>query len=190
MDMIKIRGAALDDAAQIRAIYAPYVEKTAITFETEVPSTEEFRSRISATLLRYPYIVAEQGKRIIGYAYAGPFKQRVSYDWSCETTVYVDRSCHGQGIGRALYEELEERLKALGIRNMYACIACPRVEDEYLDLGSPRFHEKLGFTRCGEFHNCANKFGRWYNMIWMEKPIADYPPDPPPVQFGSRQLKE
>ena len=99
----------------------------------------------------------------------------------------MDRSSHGQGIGRALYEELEERLKALGIRNMYACIACPKVEDEYLDLGSPRFHEKLGFTRCGEFHNCANKFGRWYNMIWMEKPIADYPPDPPPVQFGSRQ---
>ena len=132
--MIKIRGAALDDAAQIRAIYAPYVEKTAITF--------------------------------------------------CETTVYVDRTFHGKGIGRALYEELEERLKAQGIRNMYACIACPKVEDEYLDLGSPRFHEKLGFTRCGEFHNCANKFGRWYNMIWMEKPIADYPPDPPPVRFG------
>ena len=183
MDRIRIRGAAVGDAAKIRAIYAPYVELTAITFETEVPSEEEFRRRIASTLQRYPYLAAEQDGRIVGYAYAGPFKQRVCYDWSCETTVYVDSAAHGLGIGRALYEELEKRLKAQGIRTMYACIAYPEAEDEYLDYGSPRFHEKLGFTRCGEFHHCANKFGRWYNMIWMEKPISDYPHDPAPVRW-------
>ena len=178
---LTIRNVTVDDAERLLEIYAPYVERTAITYETRVPSPEEFRDRIRATLRRYPYIAAERGGRIVGYAYAGPFKQRASYNWSCETTVYVDASEHGSGIGRSLYRALEARLREQGIRNMYACIAYPENEDEYLDLGSVRFHTKLGFTKCGEFHNCANKFGRWYNMTWMEKMIADHPADPPAV---------
>ena len=181
MDRLMIRDVTPDDARQLLEIYAPYVEETAITFETAVPSEDEFRERIRNTLLRYPYLSAELGGRIAGYAYAGPFKQRASYNWSCETTVYVDRAMHGRGTGRALYMELERRLGIQGIRNMYACIAYPKAEDEYLDYGSVRFHGKMGFVKCGEFHDCANKFGRWYHMIWMEKMIADHPADPPGV---------
>ena len=163
---LSIRNVTEDDAERLLEIYAPYVERTAITYETRIPSPEEFRDRIRATLRRYPYIAAQRGGKILGYAYAGPFKHA---------------SAHGSGIGRSLYRALEARLREQGIRNMYACIAYPENEDEYLDLGSVRFHTKLGFTKCGEFHNCANKFGRWYNMTWMEKMIADHPADPPAV---------
>lgn len=87
--------------------------------------------------------------------------------------IYIDRTFHGQGIGRMLYEALEERLKAQGITNMYACIAYTEQEDEYLTNASVRFHERMGFQLCGTFHRCAVKFGRSYDMVWMEKFLFD-----------------
>ena len=86
------------------------------------------------------------------------------------------------GMGRALYEALADRLQAMGILNLYACIGYPQVEDEYLTRNSARFHEHLGFALVGTFHNCGYKFGRWYDMVWMEKIIGEHRPDQPPVQ--------
>ena len=171
---LHLRPASLSDAPALRAIYAPYVEKTAITFECTVPDVEEFAARMRATLRRYPYLVAVRGGEIVGYAYAGPFVGRAAYSRSCELSVYLARDARGEGRGRALYEELERRLAAEGILNLYACIANPIVEDEYLTHDSERFHARLGFKKVGHFHRCGYKFGRWYDMIWMEKIIGEH----------------
>ena len=170
-EQIRILGAVPEDAGDLLSIYAPYVTDTAVSFETEVPSEEEFRGRIEHTLQRYPYLKAvSQDGRILGYAYAGVFKDRAAYDHCVETSIYVREGCHGQGIGRALYEALEEKLKASGIRNLYACIAYPTdEEDEYLTKDSALFHERMGYRLAGRFVQCGFKFGRWYDMIWMEK---------------------
>ena len=124
-----IRSALPDDAGRILEIYSYYVENTAITFEIDVPSPDEFKKRITKTLARYPYLVLEEDGRIEGYAYAGVFYDRAAYDHSCEVTIYLDRNSHGKGYGRLLYGELEKELKARGIINLYACIADPVVED-------------------------------------------------------------
>lgn len=164
-----IRSAATEDADRLLEIYSYYVENTAISFEYETPSLEEFRGRISHTLEKYPYLVAEENGVIQGYAYAGIFKGRAAYDHCCEVTIYLDRDSKGKGYGKALYEALEDALKKQGIINLYACIGDPIVEDEYLTKDSEKFHQHMGYTKVGEFHRCGYKFGRWYNMIWMEK---------------------
>ena len=167
--MIEIRNAKTSDADRLLEIYDYYVRNTAITFEYETPSLEEFN-----TMKRYPYLVVEVDGRIEGYAYAGVFKDRAAYDWSAETTIYIAHDSRKSGLGRMLYEALEEKLKAMGIQNMYACIAYLDVEDEYLTKNSAEFHEHMGFSKVGVFHKCGYKFGRWYDMVWMEKLIGEH----------------
>ena len=171
---IHLRSATIDDAEQMLDIYAPYVEKTAITFEYDVPTVEEFRKRIASHLTCYPWIVAEADDRIVGYAYASAFKERAAYQWSVETSIYVDETIRHHGIGRLLHGALEESLRSRGILNMNACISYIQPEDEYLTLDSVRFHERLGYTQVAHFHQCGKKFGRWYDMIWMEKIIGEH----------------
>lgn len=158
MGELKFRVARPEDAEALRAIYAPYVEETAITFEYEAPGVEEFRARIAHTLATYPYIVAVEeqpanagtahvdgtpvssvpasgadevrgacrtSEHIIGYAYVGRLHARAAYDWSVETSIYVDRSARKHGLGRQLYERLEAILRAMNIISVNACIAYP-----------------------------------------------------------------
>ncbi len=171
---IVIRDATLEDASRILEIYSYYIENTAITFEYDVPSVEAFRDRMSETMKRYPYLVIEADGMVQGYAYAGPFKGRAAYDWSCELTVYLDRQAQKRGFGQALYVALEEKLKQMGMLNLYACIGYPETEDEYLTRNSADFHAYLGFREVGRFHQCGYKFQRWYDMIWMEKIIGEH----------------
>lgn len=171
---MKIRNANSGDAAALLAIYSPYVEHTAITFEYDVPTEEEFRARIVSISSRYPYLVAEDNDRILGYAYASAFKERAAYQWSVETSIYVAFDARRQGIGLFLHEALEAALKERGILNMNACISYISPEDEYLTLDSVRFHERLGYSKVAHFHQCGLKFGRWYDMIWMEKIIGEH----------------
>ena len=180
MPDITITAAAVEDAEALLSIYAPYVTDTAVSFEYEVPSLADFRDRIKETLRRYPFFKAVRDGEIVGYAYLGAFKGRTAYDWSAECSVYLRMNERGRGIGRALYECLEETALQQGIRNLYACIAVPEKEDEYLTLDSPCFHARMGFAEVGRFPWCAAKFGRWYHMIWMGKAIAghDAPPGP------------
>ena len=166
---IKIRPATEADAAEILNIYAPYITDTAITFEYDVPTLEEFTGRIRHTLEKYPYLVAVRDSEIIGYAYAGAFYGRAAYDWSAETTIYVKKGCSHSGVGKLLYQELETALKAQNIINLYACIGYPEEDDEYLTKNSAQFHAHLGYRMVGEFYHCGYKFNRWYNMVWMEK---------------------
>ena len=174
MREITIRTAKPEDAEKLLGIYKHYVENTAITYEIEVPTVDDFRGRIEKTLKKYPYIVAECDGKIIGYAYAGVLKGRAAYDHSVETSIYVDLNEKRRGTGTLLYNELEKRLAVIGIKNAYACIACPEKDDEYLNHDSIKFHEKLGCTLVGTFHKCAKKFGRYYDMVWMEKMIGKH----------------
>ena len=167
--MITIRTATVADAEKLLAIYAPYVENTAITFEYKAPSVEEFAERIKNTLAEYPYLVAEKDGEILGYTYAGTFKPRCAYRHCVETSIYVAREAHGQGVGRKLYEALEVELKSRGIINLNACIAWIETPNSHLTHQSPDFHSKMGYKRVAHFHRCGYKFGEWYDMIWMEK---------------------
>ena len=178
---IKVRTATVKDAEAILDIYTPYVLTTAITFEYEVPTIEAFRDRIRNVLKRYPYLVAETSGEIVGYAYAGAFKGRAAYDWAVETSIYVNRTQKRMGIGKKLYDKLEEALKKQGILNMEACIGYPETDDEHLTKDSVRFHEKLGYRMVGEFYQCGYKFNRWYNMVWMEKLIGEHQKNQPPI---------
>lgn len=171
---IAIRMATPADAESLLAIYAPYVEQTAITFEYVVPSLDEFRSRISSTLQKYPYLVAIVDGRIVGYAYAGVFKARAAYNHCVETSIYVEMDNRGHGIGKALYAELENRLKSQGIINVNACITWIDTPNQYVTHQSPDFHAHLGYERCAHFHKCGYKFGLWFDMIWMEKMIGEH----------------
>ena len=118
MQDITIRNASLADAPRILEIYAWYVEHTVITFEYDVPSLEEFEGRMRRTMQKYPYLVIERDGRVEGYAYAGSFVGRAAYDWACELTIYLDHDARKHGMGRALYEALADRLKAMGMEEV------------------------------------------------------------------------
>lgn len=181
MNNYEIRTVTVADARRLLEIYSYYVENTVITFEYEPPTLEEFESRISNTLQKYPYLCILQEGVIQGYAYAGPFRTRAAYQWTAEMTIYLAPNAQKRGLGRILYEALEIRLKEMGILNLYACIGYPQTEDEYLTRNSANFHEHMGYTKIGQFHNCGYKYGRWYDMVYMEKIIGEHacPPQCP-----------
>lgn len=181
-----LRIATTQDAAQIQAIYSDYVLNSAITFEIEPPSVDEMAGRIEKTLAKYPWIVAEDDGQILGYCYAGAFKGRAAYDCSVETSVYVKRDIRTRGIGRALYTRLEQELKRMGITNANACVAYTDQDTPYLTRGSVIFHEKMGYTLVGVFHSCAFKMGRWWDMCWFEKRIANHTQETPKITWFSQ----
>ena len=116
---IRIRAGRPDDAQQLLEIYAPYVTETAISFEYSVPSLREFTDRIKHILPRYPYLAAEIDGKVAGYAYTHPFVGRAAYDWSAETTIYIQKDARKMGAGRKLYEMLEQISRAQNITNLY-----------------------------------------------------------------------
>lgn len=173
-ETMTIRTATMADVPRLVEIYGYYVENTAISFEYDIPSVEEFSNRVQKTLKNYPYLVVEEDGKVWGFVYGGAFVGRAAYRHSCELTIYLDYEARGRGYGRKLYETMEELLKAQGILNLYVCVADPIVEDEYLTKNSERFHTRLGFSKIGVFHKCGYKFNRWYNIIWMEKIIGEH----------------
>ena len=181
---MKIEPVKMEDAKELLSIYAPYVQDTAISFEYEVPSLSEFQDRIRNISSVLPYIKAVEAGEILGYAYAGKFKNRKAYDWSVEVTVYVRKDSRKSGIGKLLYHALEDSLKRIGVLNMNACIAIPRENDEHLSNDSYCFHEKMGFRLVGTFHNSGYKFNTWYDMIWMEKIIGEHQKHQGNVRYG------
>ena len=178
---VLFRVAKEEDAGDLLKIYAYYVKNTAITFEYEVPTLEEFACRIKETLDSYPYLVALVDGKIVGYIYAGRFRTRASYAWSASTSIYIDNQYHGMGIGKILYAELEKILVKQNVVNVYAGVADPVEEDEYLTHNSEHFHEAIGYNVVARYNKCGSKFGRWYNLIEMEKIIGTY--NCPPKEF-------
>ncbi|HEL1586798.1 TPA: N-acetyltransferase [Streptococcus suis] len=163
--MIDIRSARIEDAADLVAIYAPYVEKTAITFETQVPTVSEFASRIEKTLGKFPYLVAVEEGKILGYAYASTYYARAAYDWTVELSVYIQQEARGKGIGTMLYDALEEELIVRGFKNLLACIALP-------NPASLALHKKRGYEQVAHFKNVGYKFGNWHDIVWLQKSLV------------------
>ena len=189
MNDIKLRVARPSDAAELLALYAPYVEETAISFETEVPSLEEFTQRMIKRLPQYPYIVAQSGGELLGYAYLSPFVGRAAYLWAAETTIYLRRDCRKMGIGKMLYTALESLARAQGIINLEACIGWTDEPDEHLTNNSAEYHAHLGYRMVGRFYKCGYKFGTWYDMVWMEKHIGEHVHPQPPI-LGIKQIEK
>lgn len=193
MNDITLRTASPNDAEKLLEIYAPYVEKTAVSFETEVPSSEAFRQRIENTLKRYPYILAEQRGEILGYSYTSPFVGRAAYIHGAETTIYLKTGLLKKGIGKKLYTAIENISRMQNIYTLEACIgtADSGNEDEHLTNNSAEFHAHMGYRFVGEFKKCGYKFGKWYNMIWMEKLLTEHPDKPEAfIPFSSIVLPE
>ena len=176
---LSLRFATPADAEALVAIYAPYIQKTAITYEYEIPSVAEFTRRIETYSAKYPYLVAELDGALVGYAYACPLGSRPAFDWSVEAAIYIREDCKSMGIGKALYQKLEAILKAMGICTMTAAVATVAQEDPYLTNASLAFHLRMGFVPVGTFHHAGCKFGRWYDLTWLEKQIGAYEGDPP-----------
>lgn len=187
---IEIRIARTEDAEAIMEIYAPYVRDTAVTFDYEVPDASEFESRIENTLKSYPYLVAVENGRVVGYTYAAQFRHKAAYQHDVEVSIYLDKDRRREGIGRQLYRELEKRLIRQNVFLIYGCItATDRADDEHLTRDSISFHEKMGYTLTGRHNLCGYKFGKWYDALWMEKVIAERPEQAEPfVPFSA--LKE
>lgn len=171
---LTIRPAREEDAPRLLEIYRPYVEHTAITFEYDTPTLEEFTSRIRQVKQKFPYLVAETADGIIGYAYAHPFHERAAYGWSAETSIYIDQTLCRSGIGGLLYRVLEELIASQNVLNLNACVAVPEADDPYLTDNSFNFHRHVGYQVVGTFHKCGYKFDRWYNMVWLEKLIGTH----------------
>ena len=173
MERFALRFASKQDAPRLLELYRPYVEETDITFEYEVPTVEEFEHRITEISSFYPYLVCEQGDRIIGYAYAHRQAERAAYQWNAELSVYLDNTCLQRGIGKVLYSALIELVRLQHICNVYGCITSPNPPSENL-------HEKMGFKRIGVFQDTGYKLGCWHDVVWYEKSLAGrtLPPEP------------
>ena len=162
---MSIRIATETDLPQILAIYGPYVENTTISFEYDVPTTETFRERFLGITKQFPWLVWEENGVILGYAYAcAPF-ERAAYRWCAEPSIYLSPQSQGKGIGRKLYEVLEQILTAQGYRLSYAIITS---ENE----ASLAFHRAMGYKETAQFPGCGYKFGKVLGVTWMEKTLV------------------
>lgn len=186
---IKIRVATQNDAEALLSIYAYYIEHTAVTFEKEVPSVEEFAGRMADIQQMYPYLVAECEGHILGYAYAHRYHERAAYDWDAEMTVYIRHDQRQCGIGRQLYGQLEANLKEQGVVNCYALVAEPPQEDTYLSTDSLRFHECMGYRLAGRLQYCGYKFGHWYHMVTFEKMLGEHRQEMQPLRPFCETIK-
>lgn len=175
---LRLRLATLEDAAGVAAVYAPVVRETSISFELEAPDALEMGRRMAAILARTPWLVAEAQGTIAGYAYAGPFRARPAYQWTTETTVYLDPAFRGRGVGTALYVALLEALRALGYRSAVGGVTLP-------NDGSVALHERLGFRPVGVFRAAGFKFGAWHDVgFWQVELRGAEPPKAPPLALA------
>jgi phosphinothricin acetyltransferase len=174
MSLVKIRDAHSErDAAACAAIYAPSVEGSATSFEERPPDAAEMAARIAAYAATHPWLVAEDGGEVVGYAYACPFQQRPAYRWSASVSVYVAAGRAGQGLGRALYTELLARLRRQGFRNACAGITLP-------NAASVGLHESLGFEPVGVNREVGWKHGAWRDVGWWQLQLGPAPANEPP----------
>lgn len=164
---ILIRQANISDAENILAVYAPYILNTEISFEIKVPTIEEFTKRIESIKSKYPYIVCEVDKRIVGYAYASRHRERAAYEYSADLSIYIAEDYHNKGIGKVLYTQLFKLLENEKVYSVYASVVS---QNEF----SVSFHKSFGFKEIGTFHNVGYKNNKWLDVICFEKQIKPY----------------
>ena len=155
------RLAAPADADQINLIYAPICANSPISFEIQAPTREEMQARIVKTLDRYPWLVCEHDREVLGYVYAGVFNERAAYIWSVMTTVYIRADLRRSGVGAGLYTSLFEILRRQGFYNAMAGITLP-------NPASVGLHRSLGFESAAIYRNVGYKAGAWHDVEWLQ----------------------
>lgn len=170
-----IRTATPLDAPAMLAIYAHYVLHSAISFEEQVPTVEDFTERVRKYLSKWACLLAERDGQVVGYACGSSHRERAAYRWSVETTVYVQHGQHRSGIGRALYDALLPQLAAAGYCNAYAGVALP-------NDASVALHRAVGFEPIGTFPRVGFKFDRWHDVAWFHRVLRDSPSGRAPAQ--------
>jgi phosphinothricin acetyltransferase len=180
---VTVRDSTEADVAAISAIYRHHVEHGVASFELTAPSEEDMAQRRAAIVDRgLPYLVAELGGRVGGYAYLGPYRPRPAYRYTVEDSVYVAQGMLGRGIGRSLLGALIERAQALALRQMIAIIGLDRIPEERLRNPSVRLHLGLGFYQAGVIDAAGYKLGRWLDTVIMQRTIGPGASQPP---FGA-----
>ncbi len=174
-----LRIAVPEDGAACAAVYAPYVADTIISFEMVPPTAEEMAARIVKTLPDYPWLIAEAGGAVAGYAYASQHHARAAYRWGADVGVYLAEAARGQGVGKRLYTALLALLKAQGYETAYGGISLP-------NPASIALHEGLGFTPVGVYARTGYKMGAWRDVGWWQLALGGAVGDPPaePVPFA------
>ena len=172
-DNMIIRDVRIEDAKRLSEIYSYYVEKTAVSFEYDAPSVNEFEHRIRKIKEHYPYLVCECDGLVVGYVYASAYSPREAYNWTVTVSIYVDREFRRGGIGAMLYKELEKRLKQQGIVNLLAGVAYCEKEDEYLSHDSSLFHKRMGYVQVAHMKKVGKKFDTWYDLLWLQKVLIE-----------------
>ncbi|MGB9377696.1 MAG: N-acetyltransferase family protein [Mycobacteriales bacterium] len=157
------------DAAACAAIYAPYVTDTTVSFEAHPPSAAEMARRIAAAVRTHAWVVLEDGGKVVGYAYGGPYKERPAYRWSCEVSVYLEMGRRRTGGGRMLYDALFARLAERGFRTLVAGMTRPN--DASIGL-----HRAMGFDPVGTYRRIGWKFGAWHDVAWTQRRIGSEGP--------------
>ncbi|KQV87710.1 GCN5 family acetyltransferase [Pelomonas sp. Root1237] len=164
---LTIRPSTDADLAAIQAIYAHAVLEGTGTFETEVPGVDEMGRRRAEVLSRnLPWLVAERGGEVLGYAYANYFRPRLAYRFCVEDSIYLSPAAQGQGMGRLLLAELMARCEAAGARQMLAVIG------DAANAGSVGVHKALGFEHTGVLKSAGWKFGRWLDVVLMQHTLG------------------
>jgi L-amino acid N-acyltransferase YncA len=161
------------DAAACLEIYAPAIVAGATSFEEAVPSVDEFAERIRQTARAYPWLVLEDGGRVVGYAYASQHRSRAAYRWAADVSVYVADSHHRHGVGRLLYTELFARLRDQRIQILCAGVTLP-------NEGSVGLHRAMGFETVGVYKRIGYKMGAWRDVMWLELELSPATEEPPP----------
>ena len=150
------------DAASILALYAPYIEKTAVTFEYVVPDLAAFERRVADIAAEFPYLLLEIDGELAGYAYAHRQAERAAFGWNAELSIYLKESFTGRGLGMPLYRLLEELLEMQGYINFYGVITAS-------NAGSIALHERMGYKIIGTHERTGYKFGAWHGVVWMHR---------------------
>jgi phosphinothricin acetyltransferase len=169
------------DGAACTAIYAPYVRDTVISLEEEPPTTEEMARRIETITRTHPWLVAQDGDQMLGYAYATRHRERASYRWATDVAVYVAPARQRTGVGRALYQTLFALLLEQGFRMACAGITLP-------NQASVGLHEALGFQPVGVYRNIGWKLGAWHDVGWWQLELGGGEPPRelgPPVRLAA-----
>jgi phosphinothricin acetyltransferase len=180
---VKLRVAEEADGAALAAIYGPVVLQTAISFETTPPTAADMAHRLAAILPTHPWLAAESGGEVVGYAYASPHRERAAYRWSADVAVYIVEAARSRGLGRALYGLLLTILARQGFHAAFAGVTLP-------NPASVALHRSVGFEQLGLYREVGFKLGAWHDVAWFRRPLEGPSAPAETIPFARLRLED